>query len=63
MSDCNIRDEAEDLGLDLDGNSSVSCVLGLLSYMMQHHMFDPLQSHLVEGIISLELAWVLTPIP
>ena len=36
-------------------NSSVSCVLGLVSSAMQHCRFDPSQSRLVEGILLLGL--------
>ena len=44
-------------------NSSVGSVLGVLSGMIQHCGFDPLWGLPVEGIVPLELRWVLTPFP
>ena len=38
------------------GNLSVSSVLGLLSWMMQHHGFKPSSEHPVEGILFLGLS-------
>ena len=37
--------------------------LGLLSHVIKHPMFNPLQSYPAEGISSLELPQILTPLP
>ena len=47
----------------LGQNSSVVCVLGSLSSVIQQCRFDPAWSNLVERIFTLELTLVLTLFP